>query len=247
MSAQILYTFWRRIFKHPWWLSVVLFLILAGVCAYGLFGPEKARRWIMFGFFILWFTPFLFFSKAGRRNLGIKKIGNPLWLLWGFLLGGAASSLVFILGFLLYGRNSDNWYVSVLVSWLIDEQMMELPRLALFAMFTFPAVVFSPVGEEFFFRGIIHETVKEKWGVAIATVVNAMAFGLVHLMHHGIQWGQRGLQVSIFSGLLWFVLMMGVSWLFTICRLEGDAIWPAVFSHAAFNLTKNMTIFWFLF
>jgi membrane protease YdiL (CAAX protease family) len=43
--------------------------------------------------------------------------------------------------------------------------------------------------------------------------------------------------------LLWLLLVMGTSWLFTLCRRRGGAIWPAVLGHAAFNLVMNLTIF----
>jgi membrane protease YdiL (CAAX protease family) len=52
-------------------------------------------------------------------------------------------------------------------------------------------MIFSPIGEGFFFRGMLHESVKVMWGATVATWVNAMAFGGIHLLQPRVTMGQH--------------------------------------------------------
>jgi membrane protease YdiL (CAAX protease family) len=197
---------------------------------------------IMVGFFAMWFVPIVFLSKAGRRTIGLTKVKKPIWLLWAPLMGAAASFAIFGIGYLLFGDTSDNWYVSIQNSWNIDDSMMGMDRMTLFALFAIPSMIFSPIGEEIFFRGMVHESFKEKGGPRIALAANTLAFAAVHGMHHGFQPGN----FHLVSGLLWVTLIAGVAWMFTLCRQKGGSIWPAVLCHAAFNVTMTATVFWAL-
>jgi CAAX protease family protein len=238
---------WKSIFGKAWIVCLILFLALGGLRAYGLLGPADVRMAVMVNFFLMWFLPLIFFTRAGRSAMGLKKADRRIWLLWGPLLGIAGAVLMFAVGYGLYGAGPENWYVSIMNSWAVDSSMRELPRGILFLIYTLPAVIFSPVGEEFFFRGMIHASVGEQWGQRAATWANATAFAAVHLLHHGIRWNGGVLEISWVSGSLWFLLMMGLSWIFRQCLRRSASIWPAVAAHAAFNLTMNIIIFLTLF
>jgi hypothetical protein len=67
-------------------LNLILFIVLGGLRAYGLFGPLSVRMLIMLNFFLMWFLPFIFFTQSGRHAMGLKKVERPLWWLWGLLL-----------------------------------------------------------------------------------------------------------------------------------------------------------------
>lgn len=237
---------WLHLFRQAWVLSLALFLVFAGVRAYGLFGPLSTRMMVMLGFLGMWFVPFVFLTRTGRLAMGLRRVENPRWLLGGLLLGLGSSLVVFGLGFVLFGHGTDDWSVSILNSWGLDSAMLGLPRLELFLMFTIPAILFSPIGEEFFFRGVVHESVRERWGQGLATMANAAAFAGVHTLHHGLSWDGAGLRIALGSGLLWVLLIVGLSLLFTECRRRSGSIWPAVVAHAAFNLATNGCIFWLL-
>jgi len=99
---------WLRIFHHGWILSLILFLALGGLRAYGLFGLSSARILIMLNFLLMWFLPFIFFTKEGRQAMGLKRVEHPRWLGWGLLFGMVAALIVFGIGWGLYGRSADN-------------------------------------------------------------------------------------------------------------------------------------------
>ncbi len=246
MNTTLLRSVWQRIFRQAWILTLVLFVVSGGLRAYGLFGPVSARMLVMLNFFLMWFLPFIFLSQAGRCTMGLKRVERPIWWLWGLLFGAGSSLIVFGVGYGLYGHGQENWYVSILNSWAMDKTMLQLPRIQLFLIYTLPAILFSPVGEEFFFRGMVHEAIREHWGSGVATAINVLAFGGVHILHYGLNWDDRGLHFTVVSGTLWILLMMGASWLFTLCRQRSGSIWPAVMAHATFNLVMNVSIFWAL-
>ena len=244
-NSPLLRPLWRRVFGRAWVLNLVLFVLLGCLRAYGILGParEGVRQLIMAGFLLMWFLPFVFFDGNGRQVMGLKKVDRPIWLLWGVLLGAAASLVVFAIGFLLYGRGADNWYVAISQQYLIDDSLSQLPRFGLIAMFTVPAMLFSPIGEEFFFRGMVHESVNGRWGERAATLVNGLAFSAVHFLHYGIARDAGGWRFRLLPGMLWVLLMMGTSWLFTLCRKRSGSIWPAVLGHSIFNVVMNLTVF----
>jgi membrane protease YdiL (CAAX protease family) len=244
-DSSLLRPLWRLVFGRAWILNASLFVLLGCLRAYGILGPGEAsvRQLIMLNFFLMWFLPFVFFDKSGRQAMGLKRVEHPIWLLWGVLLGAAASLVIFAIGFLLYGRSANNWYVAISHQYLLGDIISQLPLTVLIPMFTIPAMLFSPIGEEFFFRGMIHESVRVCRSERAATLANALAFGGVHLLHYGITRGTGGWRLLLAPGFLWVLLMMGMGWLFTLCRKRGGSIWPAVLGHAAFNLVMNLTIF----
>jgi len=242
-NRELLRPLWRRLVGRAWVLSAILFVVLGCVRGYGAYGPEEARSWLMIGFFSMWFLPGIFFSRAGRRAMGLKQADRPGWLLWGPLLGATSACLVFALGFWLYGRSELNWFVAIGNQFLAGSEALGLPQAALMVVYTVPAILFSPVGEELFFRGMIHESVGERWGERLATLANGLAFGTIHLFHYGITRDASGYHFLLVPGLAWILLMMGLSWIFGLCRRRSGSIWPAVLAHAAFNLVMNLTVF----
>lgn len=236
---------WGRLVGRAWILNLGLYLVLGGLRAYGILGPDRAsvRQLILVSFFAMWFLPFLFYHRDGRRSIGLKKVGRPAWLVWSVLLGAVASMAVFAIGALLYGHGPDHWYIAISEQYLLGDVISRLPLAMVMVMFTVPAMVFSPVGEEVFFRGMIHESVREHHGERLATLVNGLAFAGAHFFHYGILRDAGGWRVRAIPGLLWFALMVGVSWVFTLCRRQSGSIWPAVLAHATFNLAMNLTIF----
>ena len=219
-ADALLRPMWRRAFGRAWVLSLSLFLILGGLRAYGILGPERAsvRQLILAGFLVMWFLPYVFFHKDGRRAIGLRAPERPAWLVWGPLLGAVASMAIFGIGVLLYDRGADHWYVAISQQYLLEDVMSQLPLSTVIVMFTVPAMLFSPIGEEFFFRGMVHESVGAGRGERAATLANGLAFAGIHLFHYAVERHAGGWHVRVVPGMLWFALMMGLSWVFTLCR-----------------------------
>lgn len=214
--------------------------------AYGMLGPPQARLWLLIQFLLMWMLPGLL-SKSGRQTIGIRKVSRPLWWLWAPLLGAVCALLSFGLGLGLFGHTADNWFIAVRDALQVPPAALAGSRAAVIAIYTVPAMLFSPIGEEIFFRGILHESFRLKWGAHVAITVNTMSFGVLHLLHHGIWRDAAGCHFRPLSGLIWVGLMTVSSWIFTLCRQNSGALWPAMLAHAAFNLVMNLTIFLLLF
>lgn len=115
-----------------------------------------------------------------------------------------------------------------------------------FLIFTIPALIFSPLGEEIFFRGFLDSALRERLSAPAARWVDAAIFGAIHLFHHGITRNADGqMALHPLSGALWMGLMTGVALLFARLRERSGSLWPAVLAHAAFNLVMNAAIFTF--
>jgi hypothetical protein len=237
---------WKKVFQNAWVLAVVLFVVLGIVRVYGLSGPLPARQLVLVSFAVMWFLPFIFLTPEGRERIGVRRAANPLWYPGAAVLGALGGMAVFAFGCILFGKSGDHWYVSILASWGMDGSLASLPKYLPFLLYTVPAILFSPVGEELFFRGMIHESVNESWGETAAAWISGLAFAGIHLFHHGLSFDASGIHLRLLSGLLWFGCMTALSRLFSECRRRSGSIGPSIVAHASFNLAMNATIFLFL-
>src|SRR5437016_12693510 len=89
-------------------------------------------------------------------------------------------------------------------------------------------MIFSPIGEEILFRGVIQQAFTLRWKAGIGTAVNSFSFGLVHLLFHGIARDAAGIHLQFLSGSLMVLLMEATSYVFTLCRLRSASLWPAM-------------------
>ena len=114
-----------------------------------------------------------------------------------------------------------------------------------FAVIALLTISFTPVGEEFLFRGLIQQSFTLRWNAVIATLVNGFAYGLIHLLHvHGLWHNVSGFHLRLVSGALMVLLLAGLGAIFTLCRLwELGSLWCAVVAHAACNLAMISAIF----
>lgn len=224
----------------------ILFSAFAVMRAISLLGDSHNNPLLPMSFVLMVLCPFILLASSGRRRIGLTKPTSSKWLLWGFLLGGFAATICFLLGFALFGYSTDNWFVTVGDYYKSSSELLTMPIWALFLVFTIPALLFSPFGEEFFFRGFMQTTLQQQMNPGKAMLVVAVAFGLIHLFHHGIARHDGEFQIHVESGALWFGLIAGTSILFEFCRRKAGSIWAAVISHMSFNLFMNVFIFVFL-
>ena len=227
-------------------LVLLLAILFASMRCFGMLGPASLRPLLPASFVLMTLAPWLLLSRAGRRHIGLQAPSSWLVLAPAVLAGILAALACFALGMLLYGGGADNWFVTVAASYRGMMDTAGLPILTRHLIFTLPALLFSPIGEEIFFRGVLQRALEQRFSARASTVAECAAFGLVHLCHHGVAWGATGLAIRPISGALWVGLMFLAALLFAAIRQRTGSLFPAMAAHAAFNATMNSVIFTFL-
>lgn len=212
----------------------------------GALGTPSWRWLLPTGFVLMMVLPWVLLTPEGRRRIGLKKPDSFNRYFLGIALGAGSAFLCFLFGYLLFGTAVDNWFVNIGNSFkdAMDTSAMSFWMLSL--VFTVPAVMLSPIGEEIFYRGVAQETLEQKFSVRISTIMECSFFALVHQVHHGIIKTSTGLTFLPLSGTLWFIQMFLVAWMFAWLRKISGSIFVPILAHMVFNLTMNTTIFLFL-
>ena len=113
-----------------------------------------------------------------------------------------------------------------------------------FIIYAIIAMTISPIGEEIFFRGFIHENFAYKWGDNHASDADSIAFAITHLVHFGIVYVSGMWTFYFASAMVWLVSMYVVSRLFFYCRERTGSIYGAVVAHSGFNFAMTYIIFY---
>ncbi|WP_194975893.1 CPBP family intramembrane glutamic endopeptidase [Aquiflexum lacus] len=240
--------FWNKIFSFNWKLG--LFLILL-ICIprfiLVLHGNEIANmQYVGILMLTMAFTPFVFLSKNGRRKIGIKKPTNNGWLIIALIIGIVFSVLLYFLGDVLYGNSHKNWYSYIGRSYNIPQEIDEQSRLIMFAISSLIGMTFSPIGEELFFRGIVHSSFANSIGNIKASLIDSSAFALVHISHFGLVIHKQQWEFLFVPTLIWVLSMFTISILFYVCRKRSGSILGAIICHSAFNLGMTYCIFFLI-
>lgn len=239
---------WSRILGAPWIASLAVLAVLAAARFYSVFGPPWANILFPLHCLAMWALPFILLTPVGWRRIGLSGPGNTASaLLLSSLAGAACGIAVFTVGMAFYGNSPDNWCISIRNSFQIDQLRASVPPAALFAVIALPATIFTPLGEEILFRGLIQEGFTLRWNAVLATVVNSFAFGLIHLHVHGLWRDAAGFHLRVVSAALMVILLAGVSVVFTLCRLRSGSLFAAIAAHAACNLAMIAAIFFHYF
>jgi hypothetical protein len=232
-----------RIAMASWQISLLVLAILAALRYDAVLGPPQARILFLVHCLIMWAIP-LILTPQGRREIGLPKQGNTVPAMFFSALAGAGCGLtIYAIGMALYGTSPEDWNISIRESFQIDEILAEMPPAAALAVIVLPAIVLTPIGQEMLFRGLIQQAFTMRWSVGIATVVNGLGFGLMHLHVHGIWQDAAGLHLRLVSGTLMVLLLAGASAVFTLCRLRSGSLWTAMIAHAACNLAMIAAVF----
>lgn len=231
---------------HSLLLALTLAAIFAAMRVVGVLGPAHLRWLLPLGFVSMAVIPLLLLDAAGRRRIGWTRPNSVRVLALAAVAGSAAALVCFALGYALFGRGPDHWFVTIAASYaqIGDTTGWSVGRLHLF--FTIPALMFSPIGEEIFFRGYLQDALEWRFGERTGTLGECAAFGAVHLCHHGLVLGAAGVTLRPVSGLLWVLLMFSAALLFAYLRKASGSLVAAIVAHACFNLVMNLTIFEFL-
>lgn len=107
-------------------------------------------------------------------------------------------------------------------------------------------MVFSPLGEEFFYRGLIHRALLRGFSSVTSTLIDSGAFALTHLCHFGLIYSMGRWEWLPGPAAIWVGLMLLAALVFSLYRKLSGSIWGAVFCHAGFNLGMTYWIFFLL-
>ncbi|KEO75471.1 CPBP family intramembrane glutamic endopeptidase [Anditalea andensis] len=240
--------FWKRIFGFNWKLGLVLILI---VCIPRFILVLDANATGSYGAIGLIMTisamvPFLFLSKHGRTAIGITKPRKYSWLIIAFVCGLVASLFLYWLGHILYGNSYENWYGYIGKSYNIPPAINHHDRTIMFIMMAITGMTFSPIGEELFFRGIVHSSFAKSIGEKYASIVNSSAFALTHISHFGVVFIHNKWELFTIPTIIWVLGMFFMSILFFLSRKQSGSILGAIICHSAFNLGMIFSIFYLL-
>jgi len=242
-SPSLYHKAWDRLFPNKWVLG--LFLVL-------LFGIPRfimvlksymsgQSQWLSIVFTLMCFTPLIFLRKAGRREMGLRKSMHPWWLLWGFLLGCGMCLLLFAITRLAFGLEISNPFVYI--ASLADTGSGSG---IYFLVYMIIVMTFSPMGEELFYRGVLHQAFRERFGERKASVIDSAAFALTHLAHFGIVYAAGGWKFLPLPSLLWVCSMFLTCMVFNRVKRESGSILGAILTHAGFNFGMGFLIFYAL-
>ena len=236
-QSELLKPFWTRFAGPPWLVSLLALAILAALRFIAVFGPPAAEVLFFLQFVLAWALPFILLTPDGRRQIGLREHGlTPASLAFSALAGACCALGVFALGMVLYGNSPDNWCVSLRDYLRVSDMRFVLHPAVLYALYTVPALIFTPIADELLFRGIMQQAFTIRWNASLATLVNCLSYGFMYLYFHAIWQDAAGFHIRLVSGALTVLLLAAVGLVFTLCRLRSGSLWPAMAAHAAFNL-----------
>ncbi len=242
-----------KLLRNAWLKSGVSFFVLAVVAgllfatlrAVGTIGPGSYRFVLPLGFIIMMLMPLIFLNKEGRKRIGFAKSILSVYYLYAIIAGAALAVTCYGAGLLLFGLSSDNWFVTIKNSYFNTMNTSGISLMMLFIIFTIPALLFSPLGEEIFFRGFLQEALSQKTSYGKAMVIDSLFFALIHLFHHGlVKDAAGGIHFYPLSGFIWVLLMFSTAMVFAWLKKRSGSIFPAVIAHAVFNFVMNLAIFY---
>jgi uncharacterized protein len=239
---------WHKIFSFDWKFGLFLILIICIPRFILVLNANASGNYGAIGLImtISALAPFIFLSKYGRKEIGITKPKNFNGLLIAFVCGLIFSFFLYFLGQTLYGNAYENWYAYIGKSYKIPTNISQDDKKILFAIMAFTGMTFSPIGEEFFFRGIVHSSFAKSIGAKKASIIDSSAFALTHISHFGLVFIYDKWHFFIIPTIIWTFSMFLVSILFFACKRHSGSILGAIICHASFNLGMTYCIFYLL-
>lgn len=240
--------FWNGIFNFNWKFGLFLILIVCIPRFMLVLNANSSGDYSYIGLIMVISTivPFVFLSKYGRKNIGITKSKSYKWLLIASISGLIFSILLYFLGESLFGNSYENWYRYIGKSYNIPTGINNHDKAIIFALMVFSGMTFSPVGEELFFRGIVHSSFAKSVGEKKATIINSSAFAITHISHFGLVFAFNQWHFLTIPTLIWTLSMFLVSILFTVFKKYTGSILGAMICHSAFNLGMIYCIFYLM-
>jgi membrane protease YdiL (CAAX protease family) len=235
---EFLKPFWTDLAGPPWVLSLVVFAVIVSIRFFAYLSPIQLPALFFLHSMAMWLIPFWVMNQEGRSEIGLSARGLSFrTMILGALAGAACAIALLGLGYLLFGSSADNWCFSIRDFLHFDEVRGMMPPIALFALYSLPAVFLNPIGEEILFRGFIQQAFARRFHRGAGVFVSSLLFGLAYLYIHGIWHDSSGYHLRILSGSIAVVLLAFIGSVFSLCRKKSGSLWPAAAAHAGFNLT----------
>ncbi len=240
--------FWIRFFSFDWKFGLFLILTVCIPRFVLVLNANASGNYGSIGLIMIIsaISPFIFLSKYGRTEIGITKSGKFNWLLIAFIWGLIASVFLYFLGQTLYGNSYENWYEYIGKSYKIPTIISQDDKKILFLIMAFTGMTFSPVGEELFFRGIVHSSFAKSIGERKASAVDGFAFALTHVSHFGLVFINNKWDFFTIPTIIWTLSMFLVSILFFTFKRRSGSILGAIICHSSFNLGMIYSIFYLM-
>lgn len=249
-SPSVLRRFWQNLFTYNWIFGLVL-VILVGVPRFVIVLQANTNgnyKPVSLIFVFMWFAPFIFLNKSGRRGIGIRKPEQNHWLFYSFIAGIVFCSITFLIAELFFKDTVSNWFVYISRSYTANGKAFNgSEKNIYFIIYAITAMTFSPIGEELFYRGLVHGSFAKNGDEQKASRADSLAFALTHLAHFGIVYISGSWQFLLLPSLLWVLFMYLTSRIFFYCKQKTGSILGAIFSHAGFNLAMMYFIFYHIF
>ena len=239
--SPVLRNIWLRLFRKEWiaGLSLVLLFGITRFIVVLNTNVTGSYQYTSIIFMIMWVTPWIFLSGSGRRYSGFQKPRNWMWLLYSLAAGILFCTIMYAGATLLFGHTISNSFVYISGSQAVTDKAF-----IFFAIMALIGMTFSPIGEEFLYRGVIHSCFAIQEGDRKASILDSLAFAVTHLAHFGIIYHMGEWSFLPVPALLWVLCMFLVSRLFFLCRQKTGSILGAILCHAGYNLAMMYFIFY---
>jgi membrane protease YdiL (CAAX protease family) len=205
----------------------------------------KSYQVVAFIFVAMSLLPFVLLTPTGRRHIGLVWPTRWSGVLFGGILGALSCTVLYYLSTSFFGLGEGNSLVYISQTYSkLPPVLSNQDRLIYFLIFSTPSMLFSPIGEEIFYRGLVHECFVPSMGNKKAALIDSAAFSSVHLAHFGLVYLSGVWQLLAGPALLWVASLFCTCLLFSVARKISGSILGAITAHAMFNLTMNYFIFY---
>jgi uncharacterized protein len=238
--------FWAKYFDYSWKFGATILFIVCIIRFVLVLDANRNGNYNYIGAIMAFsaIAPFVFLTKYGRIEIGIKSSKNYKWLLVALIVGLIASAVLYFIGKVLYDATFSNWYVYIAKSYKIPASLDDQGRKIMFAIMALVGMTYSPIGEEFFFRGIVHSSIAKSIGERKASIVDSAAFALTHISHFGLVFINDQWRFFLLPTIIWVASMYFLSMIFIHFKHKTGSLLGPVISHAAFNLGMIFCIFY---
>lgn len=204
----------------------------------------KSYQVVALVFVAMMLLPFLLLTRAGRRQIGLVLPARWWGVLLGGLLGVVSCIVLFYVASFCFGLTESNPLVYIARTYKVPSVLHADTRRLYFLIYAGTSMLFSPIGEELFYRGLVHECFAASMGNRRATLLDSAAFAVVHLAHFGLVYSTQGWRFLAWPSLLWVISLFVSCLLFSVGRAKSGSVLGAMAAHALFNVTMSYFIFY---